>query len=196
MGMGMFMGISVSGQPAAGDGGGGELMEPAPRCANHPEVETYLRCNKCDKPICINCAVLTEVGYRCKECIREQQKVFYNAVDGDNLKAFAVAAGVTLVAAPLLAFLLKLVPLFFGFIIAFLTGSGAGATLGQFIRQAVQRRRGPNLRWFALAGILLGIVLSLVLVSLLPGFGIFSLVSLQGLLFAVLAVTTAYQMLK
>ncbi len=36
-------------------------------CANHPNRETMLRCNRCEKPICIHCAVLTEVGYRCKE---------------------------------------------------------------------------------------------------------------------------------
>ena len=48
-------------------------------CANHPDRETMLRCNKCDKPICYECAVLTPVGYRCKECVREQQNVYYNA---------------------------------------------------------------------------------------------------------------------
>ncbi len=67
---------------------GGEVLY----CANHPETETYLRCNKCGKPICLKCAELTEVGYRCKECIREQQNVFYNAMESDNLIAFGVAA--------------------------------------------------------------------------------------------------------
>ena len=33
-------------------------------CANHPDRETLLRCNKCGKPICISCAVRTPVGYR------------------------------------------------------------------------------------------------------------------------------------
>ena len=70
----------------------GDAGAPVMYCANHPETETYLRCNKCEKPICLKCAVLTEVGYRCKECIREQQNVFYNAMTYDNWIAFGVAA--------------------------------------------------------------------------------------------------------
>jgi hypothetical protein len=105
-------------------------------CANHPDTETYLRCNKCGKPICLKCAVLTEVGYRCKECIREQQNVFYNAMTSDNWIAFAVAAGITLVAWPIVVLLLLVsITGFFGWIIAALVGSGAGGrALAQIIR--------------------------------------------------------------
>lgn len=46
-------------------------------CINHPQTETYLRCNKCGAPICIKCAVRTPVGYRCQNCVRSQQQVFY-----------------------------------------------------------------------------------------------------------------------
>ena len=52
---------------------------PTRTCANHPNRETMLRCNKCEKPICLQCAVLTEVGYRCKECVRGQQALYFNA---------------------------------------------------------------------------------------------------------------------
>ena len=54
------------------------MTEALPKmyCANHPTVETTLRCNRCEKPICAKCAVLTPTGYRCKECIKEQQKIF------------------------------------------------------------------------------------------------------------------------
>ena len=31
-------------------------------CANHPTIATSLRCNRCNKPICHKCAVLTPVG--------------------------------------------------------------------------------------------------------------------------------------
>ena len=37
-------------------------------CANHPKVETYLRCGKCNKPICAKCRVSTPVGFRCYDC--------------------------------------------------------------------------------------------------------------------------------
>jgi len=37
-------------------------------CANHPSVETSLRCSRCGKPICVRCVVQTPVGGRCREC--------------------------------------------------------------------------------------------------------------------------------
>ncbi len=162
-------------------------------CANHPETETYLRCNKCGKPICLKCAELTEVGYRCKECIREQQNVFYNALTADNWIAFAVAAGITLVAWPIVAYLLRITG-FFGWIIAALVGSGAGAALAQIIRNSVGRRRGRYIRHFTLAGIVVGLVLSGFITMTFAGFAPFF--SLQGLLFLVLAMAAAYQTLR
>lgn len=38
------------------------------RCANHPDTETYIRCNRCDKPICLRCTIQTPVGGRCRQC--------------------------------------------------------------------------------------------------------------------------------
>ena len=48
-------------------------------CVNHPQRETLLRCNRCNNPICSECAVLTPTGYRCKDCVRGQQKRFDTA---------------------------------------------------------------------------------------------------------------------
>ena len=45
-------------------------------CYVHPTRETSLRCNNCDRPICAACAVRTPTGYRCRECVKRQQKVF------------------------------------------------------------------------------------------------------------------------
>ena len=42
-----------------------ELDDEPIFCVNHPRVETGLRCNRCDNPICVRCAKLTPVGYRC-----------------------------------------------------------------------------------------------------------------------------------
>jgi hypothetical protein len=163
-------------------------------CANHPDTETYLRCNKCNKPICLKCAELTEVGYRCKDCIREQQNVFYNAMTGDNWIAFAVAAVITAIAWPIVVLLLGMVG-FFGWIIAALIGSGAGAALAQIIRSSVGRRRGRYIRHFTLVGILVGLLLSIWLTSIFLGGGVL-VFSLQGLLFGVLAIAAAYQTLR
>lgn len=163
-------------------------------CANHPDTETLLRCNKCGKPICLKCAVLTEVGYRCKECIREQQNVFYNAMTRDNWIAFAVAAIITLVAWPIVAFLFSITGIF-GWIIAALIGSGAGAALAQIIRNSVGRRRGRYIRHFTLAGIIVGLVASGLMTSFLFA-SFMPFFSLGGLIFVALALGAAFQTLR
>ncbi len=63
-------------------------------CVNHPARETGLRCNRCGDPICAQCAVRTPVGYRCKKCVREQQKTFETVRWYDFPIAFIVAAAV------------------------------------------------------------------------------------------------------
>jgi len=60
-------------------------------CYNHPQRETMLRCNRCERPICNECAVLTPTGYRCKECIRGQQKSFDTARTVDYVLAVIIA---------------------------------------------------------------------------------------------------------
>src|SRR3990172_382923 len=68
------------------------LQPPTLYCVNHPDVETTLRCNRCEKPICSKCAILTPTGYRCKECVRGQQKVFETAFWYDYVFGFITAA--------------------------------------------------------------------------------------------------------
>ena len=136
----------------------GEDGEPESlRCANHPDRETLLRCNKCGNPICMACAVRTPVGYRCTNCVREQQNIYFNALGRDNIVAFAVGFVLTLIAAPIVGLLLGSIG-FFGFFIAFIAGSGAGTLVARIIRRAVGNRRGRKLPHFALAGIILGVL--------------------------------------
>lgn len=162
-------------------------------CANHPTVETLLRCNKCGKPICMKCAVQTPVGYRCRECVRQQQNVYFNAEAWDNPIALAVSFGVTLIATPLVSAILGRMG-FFGMMIALFIGASAGGLLAQIIRWAVGRRRGRYLPYFALTGILLGVIVGSFVSLLLVG--IFPLFSIPILIFAFLAITTAYQILR
>lgn len=162
-------------------------------CANHPNVETLLRCNKCGKPICMKCAQSTPVGYRCKECVRNQQNVYYNAESWDNPIALGVSLAVTTVAAPFVGIFLSFFGLW-GLFLAFMAGSGAGGLLAQIIRQAVGRRRGRYLRYFALAGIVLGVLLGSLIALIFTGR--FPLFNPVVLIFTFLAITTAYQILK
>lgn len=169
-------------------------FDPEPLfCANHPQTETLLRCNKCGKPICIKCAVQTPVGYRCSECIHQQQKVYFNALGSDNFVALGVAFAVSAIGAPLVGLLLSGFG-FFGLIIAFIAGSGAGTLLAGIIRRAVGRRRGRQLPLFALIGIIGGVLVGSV--AFLFVTGVFPLFNITTLLFTGLAIAAAYPQLR
>jgi hypothetical protein len=111
-------------------------------CANHPNIETTLRCNKCEKPICAKCAVLTPTGYRCKECIREQQKKFETAVWFDYPLIFLVVA--------ILSYLGSLITARIGFW-TILLAPAAGAIIAEAARLVTRKRRSKRL--FILAAI-------------------------------------------
>ncbi|MGL4648250.1 MAG: hypothetical protein ACRC1H_02480, partial [Caldilineaceae bacterium] len=111
----------------------------------------------------------TPVGYRCKECVREHQNVYFNALPKDDWIALGIAFVVAAIATPIVAFFLGVAG-WFSYIIAFLAGGAAGSALAQIIRQAVQRRRSRNMRWFATAGILLGIVAGSAVLGFAPLF--------------------------
>lgn len=118
-------------------------------CANHPNRETTLRCNRCEKPICTKCAVLTPVGYRCPECVRGQQRVFDTARSADGLIAAVISAAAVGVAGFILSYLG-----FWSLIVAPVVGGG----IAEVIRRAVGRRRSRRLPWMAVLGGSLGLI--------------------------------------
>jgi hypothetical protein len=102
-------------------------------CANHPAVETSLRCNKCGKPICAKCAIRTPTGYRCKECVRGQQKIFETAEWYDYALGFAIAGGLSFLASLLVGLISGIAGIFAWFVIA-----AAAPTIGTVIAEAVR----------------------------------------------------------
>lgn len=116
-------------------------------CANHPQVETSLRCNRCEKPICSKCAVLTPTGYRCKECIRGQQRTFETARWVDFPVGIATAG--------ILSFLGSLLAANLGFFTIFIAPI-AGTAIAEAIRYLIRRRRSKLLYRLIAAATLAG----------------------------------------
>ncbi len=123
-------------------------------CANHPSVETSLRCNKCEKYICTKCAVKTPTGYRCRECVRGQQKLFETAEWYDYALGFVVAGFLS----GLGSFLISLIGNigFFGWILVSAAAPTTGVVIAEGVRWVTRRRRSPTLFRVILVAIILG----------------------------------------
>lgn len=139
-------------------------------CENHPHVETSLRCNRCEKSICAQCAVLTETGYRCTECVRTQQKTFDTATWIDYILAIGIAV--------VLAYIGSRLSSRIGFFTIFVAPF-AGIVIAEAIRFAIRRRRSKRLFKATAAATAFGGLLPVLSVLALTGLTI----GLTGLFF-------------
>jgi len=131
-------------------------------CYYHPDVKTTLRCNKCEKPICPRDAVLTDTGYRCKDCIRQQQRTFETAEWFDYIVIVLITGGLSFLG----SLLITLLPI--GFLSIFISPA-IGIGISEVARLAVKKRRSKRLFQLATAAALLG-SLPLLLINLVPIF--------------------------
>ncbi len=160
---------------------------PKMYCANHPSVETTLRCNRCEKPICAKCAVLTPTGYRCRECIKEQQKIFDTSLWYDYPLTFIIVA--------ILSYLGSLIggwiALRFGFYIIILTlflAPAMGGGIATAVRLATGKRRSKNLFILAVIAAVAGCIP--VALGLVHFFSLFEFIYLA--MYIVLMTSTLY----
>ncbi|MGH2836769.1 MAG: hypothetical protein ACRDJY_00295 [Thermoleophilaceae bacterium] len=119
-------------------------------CYRHPKSETYVRCGRCDQPICPKCAVQGPVGFRCRQC-----GLVKNASIRDfSPRQLALGIGVTFGGGALLGYLGGQIG-FFSIFISFFAGS--------FIAEGAVRfmglKRGPVMRAIVYGGLLAGFVL-------------------------------------
>ena len=118
-------------------------------CERHPDRETTLRCNKCDRYMCVQCAVQTPVGYRCRDCVRELEDKYFNATSRDDV----VAAVICLVLGLVGGFIADRV----GFLlIIIILAAPVGGVIAEVALRAVQRRRGRNTPMIAAAATAIG----------------------------------------
>ncbi len=122
-------------------------------CYRHPTRKTGLRCYTCGKPICIQCAKKTPVGYRCPDCIREAEDAFFNATPLDYVVALLVSLPLSLLA----GFLLSMIGGgFFFILLIFFIGGAVGGLIGRLTKRAVGRRRGRYLPHLVAASVVMG----------------------------------------
>lgn len=133
------------------------------RCAEHPEVETTLRCSKCGKPICPKCLVETPVGARCPECARLYKLPTFQV----NTRYLLIAVGVGLGTAIVYGLIWEVIASLLNFpYINLLLAAGAGYATSEVISLSTNRKRGIKLA--TIAG---GAVAISYLVSIFPPWG-------------------------
>lgn len=150
-------------------------------CYRHPEIETGLRCNRCNRFICPKCAKRTPVGFRCPECIREQEDKYYTGGNADYVIAAVIAFPLSLITAALFVFILGQLGFFFlQLIIAFFVAPAITGGIAEAVRWGVGRRRSRYLRHIVIGCLVVATAPFLLLFLFTPG-GFFAMI-LPGML--------------
>ena len=134
-------------------------VEEITYCEVHPDRETGLRCNKCGRLMCAECAVPTPVGYRCRECVRAHDDKFFSGTQLD----YAVVFGVGAVLAALGFYAVSLIGGFLLFVI--FLAIPIGGAIGEVALRLTGRRRGRYSGQVAAVGVVAGVVALLLLLT-------------------------------
>ena len=160
-------------------------------CYVHPNRETALRCNNCGRPICASCAVRTPIGYRCRECVRGQQKTFDTSEWYDYLTGFVVAAILSTIASFLVTFIGGIG--FFGWFLIAAGAPTAGVAIAEGVRLVTRRRRSRALFTTVAVAVVIG-ALPVILFQLFFAQNLFGL--LFQIIYLVIAVPVVYSRLS
>jgi hypothetical protein len=168
-------------------------VEGVTYCARHPQVETALRCGRCDTLICPRCLVQTPVGARCPDCanVRRLPTVDIKPTFIARGAAAAVAAGIAVGGFWGYALEGGRGGFGLGFFLIFLA-LGIGWALSESVSAATNRKRGYVLQLTAV----LGVILAYVVHNLVSGAGIFPTGDLRGYIATVIACVVAWQRLS
>jgi len=160
-------------------------------CYVHPNRETALRCNNCNRPICAACAIHTPTGYRCRECVKGQQKVFNTSEWYDYVSGFVVAMLLSVVAAFLVTFIGGIG--FFGWFLIAAGAPTAAVAIAEGVRLVTGKRRSRPLFITVAAGVVVG-ALPVILFQLVFTRNLFGV--LFQVIYLVIAVPVVYSRLS
>lgn len=131
-------------------------------CSYHPNVLTGLRCTRCGKPICPQCAVRTPVGLRCPDCAGVRGLPTYRTPSSSMVKAIGAGLLVAMGTAVLWRFFPN-----WQFYLCLLLGFGTVEAMARL----TGNKRGADLQVAAIAMVTVGLVLSRVLLAQRFGIG-------------------------
>ena len=143
-------------------------------CPRHPKEQTYLRCGKCERPICAKCRVSTPVGFRCIECANLQVLPTY-AVPSTHYVKSATAG---LVVAALIGVIMGYFPDF-----EFWTALIMGLAVPEAVAVGANQKRGPGLQMVGVACIVVGFIISRVVMNAVGAFSFSGISALDNLPF-------------
>lgn len=141
-----------------------ETLQSSEATQNSDAEEVVLRCNHCNRPIRPEEAVHTPTGYRCKDCIKSQQRIFDTTTSLDLVLGAVVAIIFSLIGSFLVPAL--------GWL-SLLVAPSVGYMINNATRLVVHRRRSDALNkvllWGAILGALPAFVVGLIAQLAVPG---------------------------
>jgi hypothetical protein len=124
-------------------------------CYRHPTRETYIRCGRCDQPICTACAMQGPVGFRCRQCGTPARDPLQAVSPVQALLTFAAALGLGIVGGFISSRVeFVIATLIVGYISGILASEGSARITGY--------KRGPVVMASVIGGLALGIVIGFV----------------------------------
>ena len=136
--------INPAADPVA-DGDDGQMF-----CYRHPATETWLRCGRCDRPICNKCAVQGPVGSRCREC----GKIANDPLTTFTPRQLVLGTVVALLGGAAGGFISAYIGFF-----SIIVGYFAGRFVADAVTRTIGFKRGPVMLGILFIGIIIGAVI-------------------------------------
>lgn len=126
------------------------------RCSWHPDRETMLRCARCGRPMCPECARQHPVGMRCKECMHALRSPLYRVSPAQYAGGFLFGLGLSFLAAIGMGLLSGI-----WWFLALFAAVGVGAAVGEAVSRGSGRKRGRGLQIATALSMVLGSLLAI-----------------------------------